>query len=72
MVVRSSLEHDRAVQLASEGAGQLVRTELVGNAQLLVRDQEQEAEQLGLDRGDGAEDVADGQRVRARPARHPR
>ena len=38
--------------------------ELVGHAQLLIRDEEQQPKQLRLDRGHGAQDVADRQRVR--------
>ena len=46
--------------------------ELVGHPELLVRDEQQEAEQLALDRRHGAQDVVDRQRVGRRRARHRR
>ena len=63
MVVGCALEHDRAVQLAREGRWQLVRTELVGDAELLLGHDEEETQEFGLDRRHGAQDVADRQRL---------
>ena len=64
MVVGCALEDDRPEQLAGQRRRQLVRTELVGDAELLVGDEQEQAQQLGLDRGHGAQDVADRQGVR--------
>ncbi len=50
LVVGLALEHDRAEQLAGDGRGQLVRPELLDDPELLVRDEQQEPEQLRLDR----------------------
>ena len=64
LVVGRALEDDRPEQLAGQGRRQLVRPELVGDAELLVRHEQQQPEQLRLDRRDGAQDLADRQRVR--------
>ena len=66
MVIRGALQDDRPEQLARERRGQLVRSELLGDPELLLGHEEEQPEQLGLDRGDRPQDVADRQRVRRR------
>ena len=63
LVVRGARDDDRAEQLASEGTRQLIGPELIGDAKLLVGEQQQESQQLGFDRCDGLEDVPDGEGV---------
>ena len=63
LVVGRTLEHDRPEQLAGDGARQLVGSELVDDPELLVRDEQEQAEQLRLDRRDRPQDVVDRQRV---------
>ncbi len=50
LVVRGPLEDDRPEQLAGDRARQLVRPELVDDPELLVRDEQEQPEQLRLDR----------------------
>ena len=63
LVVRGALEHDRPEELARDRARQLVRPELVDDPELLVRDEQEQPEQLRLDRRDRPQDVVDRQRV---------
>ncbi len=63
LVVRRPLEDDRPEQLAGGCRRQLVRAELVGDAELLLRDEEDQAEQLLLDGRDRREDPVDRERV---------
>ena len=63
MIVRGALQDDRPEQLAGRRRGQLVGADLVGRAGLLLRGEQQEAEQLLLDRRDRGEDPVDRQRV---------
>ena len=65
LVVGLALEDDRPEQLAGDRARQLVRPELVDDPELLVRDEQEEPEQLRLDRRDRPQDVVDRQRVAA-------
>jgi hypothetical protein len=63
VIVGRSLEDDRPEQLAGRRRGQLVGPDLVGCAGLLIGGEEQETEQLFLDRGDGPENLVDWQSV---------
>ena len=69
MVVRRPGDDDGAEQLTCERAGELIRPKLLGNADLLLGHEEEQAEQLGLDRGHRLEDVPDRQGVRRREHR---
>ena len=62
-VVGAALDDDRPEQLASDGARELVRPELIGDTDLLVRDEQKQPQQLRLLRRDRAQDVADRQRI---------
>ena len=56
-------EDDRPEQLARDRARQLIGTQLVDDAELLVRDEQEQPEELGLDRRHGTQDVVDRQRI---------
>ena len=63
MVVGRPLEHDRAEQLARHRARELVGPEFVDHPELLVRDEQEEPQQLRFDRRDRTQDVVDRERI---------
>ena len=63
VVVRGAHQDDRPEELAGRRARQEVRPELGADPRLLVREEEDQPEQLGLDRRDRPEQIVDPERV---------